>query len=603
MPYSILRDVYTGGPQVFDVDFALGVIHENHIRVYVGGEVDGAGAQVYRAFTYNKVAKTVEVTAPIPVGSQVYRTRTVPKEELLAFFQGGADVTKRNLDLGSTHLMHAIHEILDGRVSQIEDLNGLYDLLLDFQDVLSSMEDAADRSEIASSIIDPAFQFTSVVALRAFNFGGTPPASVRVLGFYNSGDGGDWIWNRVPAATAYNVHEQSADGVYWTPAKSSDFPALALGFSLGAATAATNSASYRRSLRLVNSWGGGSIKLPSGNHLMEQILTQGAVAVNNVTIDGVNKRSCVLSRRSGDTAGSFLYHNGCTNIHLRNITIDGGNAEGFTAHGLQFAYCSGFTAENIHIRNFDASALSCSGDSGVGTYDTTDFVLRNISMDGMGIARNGILLNNCRDFTIAGVSGGYLTLTGAAGEPSVGIGVKTNCLRGLIYDVSLHTCRRAINIGAEGGVSQVKAWGVTTSNCISGIASALATDCHFTDVTLRTPAAEPDPASNPNYMGAQVAMRDATRCTATNINVRGGSNVYPVLYQRNTTNCLVQVNVWDNSPGETNLLTTVDTVTALRVDVDQYQGSGVGTPSSLLTLSAGTTGTRFFWRGDKILPA
>lgn len=444
--------------------------------------------------------------------------------------------------------------------------------------------------------------FKSLAALREYNFSSPPPDEVHVLGYAQPGDGGAWTWRRVEVPTTYDVHEQSADGSYWTPTRSTELPAAVLGFGAGAPTGASNLSAFRRGMRLLNAWGGGVFVIGAGIHPMSQTVQENLAAVARITIRGAGQWATTLQRSGGPLTGSYIAFRGCSGITIEALTVDASQPLFIdSAHALHFAECTRWAVHRVHITSFDASALSVLSTAGGTAYVNSDFEIRDVSLDGLGVGRNGILVNNASDFSISGITGGNLDMSGVAGSPSVGIGIKTNSIRGRVYDVAMNLVRRGCNLGAEGGVSQCRAWGLYFSNAVSGIAAFEATDCHFADVSLRTPYAEGEAA--PNFAGGQVAMRDAVRCTATNIDVRGGSNVYPVLYQRDTTGCRIELVMWDNSPGETSLLTTVDTVTALRLDVDQYQGPGVVDPTTLLSLSAGTTGFRFFWRGDRALPA
>ncbi len=468
--------------------------------------------------------------------------------------------------------------------------------------VLAETRAAADRAEAAALLLDPVWQFMSVVQLRAHDFAASPPDAVRVLGYDAPGDGGAWTWRRVDGPTLYNVHEQSADGSYWTPERAFQFPGAVLGFGTGAPTGATNLSAFRRGMRLLNSWGGGVFGIGPGIHPMSQTVQENLAAVAGITIRGAGRGATTLQRSGGPLTGSYIVFRGCSDVTVEDLTVDGARPLFIdSAHALHFAECTRWAVRRVHITGFDASALSVISTDGGAAYVNSDFEIRDVSIDGRGVGRNGILVNNAADFSISGITGGNLDMSGVAGSPSVGIGIKTNSIRGRIFDCSMNLVRRGCNLGAEGGVSQCRAWGLYFSNAVSGIASFEAADCHFSDVTLRTPYAEGENA--PNFAGGQVAMRDATRCTATGIAVRGGSNVYPIVYQRNTTNCFIELSVWDNGPAETKVMTTVDTVTALRLDINQYQGPGIADATTLLTTSADTTGLQFFWRGNRVLPA
>ena len=113
--FSILEFEYTGGPLVFEATFALGIMTPEHIQVFVAGEVDGLGEQIYRPFAYDANTSTLTVLSAITAPAKVTLIRTMPKDSLYISFLGGADVTRTNIDSMLRYTMMALHEVLDGR--------------------------------------------------------------------------------------------------------------------------------------------------------------------------------------------------------------------------------------------------------------------------------------------------------------------------------------------------------------------------------------------------------------------------------------------------------------------------------------------------------
>ena len=80
MAYSRVPFTYTGGPQVFPTNFALGVLETDHIRVTVDGVVDGLGDPVEYAFTYNIANGDVTVLDTLTSGQTGVIQRSIPLE-------------------------------------------------------------------------------------------------------------------------------------------------------------------------------------------------------------------------------------------------------------------------------------------------------------------------------------------------------------------------------------------------------------------------------------------------------------------------------------------------------------------------------------------
>lgn len=132
MAYSKVPFTYTSGPQVFPTNFALGVLEADHIKVYVDGVVDGLGEPVEYAFTYNPANGDVTVTDALTSGQTGTINRIVPIDSLIADFEAGADVSKRNLVRAVKQTLMAVQEAADGREADsilinqtVDDINAI----------------------------------------------------------------------------------------------------------------------------------------------------------------------------------------------------------------------------------------------------------------------------------------------------------------------------------------------------------------------------------------------------------------------------------------------------------------------------------------------
>lgn len=138
MAYSKVPFTYTGGPQVFATNFALGVLEVDHIKVTVNGVVDGLGDPIEYAFTYDAATGNVTVTDTLTTGQSGFITRTVPVDALIADFEAGADVSKRNLVRSVKQTLMAVQEAADARAEDsaaiataVEEINDIQDTIAD----------------------------------------------------------------------------------------------------------------------------------------------------------------------------------------------------------------------------------------------------------------------------------------------------------------------------------------------------------------------------------------------------------------------------------------------------------------------------------------
>lgn len=120
---ALSRVIRTGdGTTVqFVIDFALGYISEDDVTCRVGDEADGSGDPVYRTITF--LSDTlVEISGAAPGdGVQVVFDRTVEKESKLVNFSDGDILDEDNLDTAFDQILMAVHEVLDGRFTALND--------------------------------------------------------------------------------------------------------------------------------------------------------------------------------------------------------------------------------------------------------------------------------------------------------------------------------------------------------------------------------------------------------------------------------------------------------------------------------------------------
>lgn len=157
MSYSRHEYPYSGGAQDFAVNFALGYIDRDDITVYVVGEVDGGGDQIFRDFTWVSDGM-VRVTDAIPEGSTVVVERTVDKDTLEISVDHTGPVTRVTLVRAFKQLMMNVHELLDGRADSFT--GALLDSVIAVRDaaVVAATEavDARDAAQTAQGFSEDA---------------------------------------------------------------------------------------------------------------------------------------------------------------------------------------------------------------------------------------------------------------------------------------------------------------------------------------------------------------------------------------------------------------------------------------------------------------
>lgn len=148
MSLTRLTFTYAGGPQVFSTNFALGVLEADHIFVSVDGNVDGQGNQVFSNFTYDENTGNVTITDTLTIGDTGIIARIVPIESLITSFEeGGADVTRRNLDRMAKQVLMSAQQIRDQSDADTQRIDQFLDEVVDeVAELTQDAQNAASNS-------------------------------------------------------------------------------------------------------------------------------------------------------------------------------------------------------------------------------------------------------------------------------------------------------------------------------------------------------------------------------------------------------------------------------------------------------------------------
>lgn len=167
MGLSVNKFTYDGGNK-FDLNFALGYASRGDVTAYKSG--DPIVDLDFDWLTNSRVR--LKAGQGLVNGDEIVFRRTVSKQSLPVNLAQPGKATRENLELLSKHIMYALHEVLDGRVS---------DSVLIEEAVLQSVSDAVNDALAALS-----------VSLQQFE--------QLFFGFYNTFDGQkEYIVTAVPA--------------------------------------------------------------------------------------------------------------------------------------------------------------------------------------------------------------------------------------------------------------------------------------------------------------------------------------------------------------------------------------------------------------------
>lgn len=119
MAHSILTYTGDGSTTQFAVNFTLGYLNRDHVKVRVAEETDGLGEPLYRPFTWINDG-LIEVGGAVPaLGESVVLTRTVSPDTPYHDWADDAIIDETTLDENQLQVIMLIHEVLDGRISTL----------------------------------------------------------------------------------------------------------------------------------------------------------------------------------------------------------------------------------------------------------------------------------------------------------------------------------------------------------------------------------------------------------------------------------------------------------------------------------------------------
>jgi hypothetical protein len=116
---SILRFNYTGDTD-FDLNFAGGYASKSDVSAYIDRATDSA-----LQFDWLTDSQVRIIPDTLAIGEQITFIRTVSKTTLPVDFSVAGTVTRENVTTATMHALYVAHEMLDGRISDYDDLNGV----------------------------------------------------------------------------------------------------------------------------------------------------------------------------------------------------------------------------------------------------------------------------------------------------------------------------------------------------------------------------------------------------------------------------------------------------------------------------------------------
>jgi len=114
MAFSVNTPVGDGSTVQFAVNFTNGIFSRDSVTVTVDGELDGAGDQIERAFTWINDG-LIELTGAAPAaGVTINIRRIMDKANPAVDYADGEILTEENMDRSNDQLLNALHELFDG---------------------------------------------------------------------------------------------------------------------------------------------------------------------------------------------------------------------------------------------------------------------------------------------------------------------------------------------------------------------------------------------------------------------------------------------------------------------------------------------------------
>lgn len=384
MGLSINEYIYEGGERVFPATFAFGYDNPAHVFVYVLGEVDGEGAQVYRDYTWESSSE-IRVTNSITIGDMVAVARTVPKASLPVYFTEPGSMTRENLDLNFRRSVHLVQEFLDGRYegTSLGETRNIRDAMLEMQAAAAASAAAALASEndaSASEIAAAASAAASEAALLSYvtvsagiasdivSQSNVPIyssaeivesydipvhiAALRTNGFAVTGDGGAALYVRVVSEPSHAGKIQSNDGAWWELAVPGVSTRM-LGTNHDGAT--NDAAAINAAVAAAADLAVPAILGPGDHAAASTLNLQGVV-------QGAGPHLTRITRTAGTAPGFTV---GEDNVSISGVYLDMASSDGDRAgHGVR-VNSDNFSMRNSVISDYGVFPGSSGGGTGV----------------------------------------------------------------------------------------------------------------------------------------------------------------------------------------------------------------------------------------------
>ena len=290
MGYSRLEYPFAGGVQDFSVNFALDFLDREDVSVYVLGELDSFGDQLFRSFTWLNDG-TIRVTDPLPNPSTVIVQRTVDKDQLEIDLENTGTVTRLTISRAFRQLMMNIHELLDGRVDSfsgaiLDSITSLRnDTVLAKNAAEQSANDALQNSNTAQSAAQTATGASSI----AFNASVSAAANAQAAEASRQ------------EALGHSNDAQSAATSAQTAANTATSAVASIGSSVADAQAARDEAQQNASLSNDNRLASQSFSIQSGS---------ARDAARLARDEAVAAVSSAIPKNIADRFGRMLYSTG-----------------------------------------------------------------------------------------------------------------------------------------------------------------------------------------------------------------------------------------------------------------------------------------------------
>lgn len=338
----------------------------------------------------------------------------------------------------------------------------------------------------------------------------------------------------------------------------------------------------------------------------QSILGSGGVA--NLRITGEGRGRTVLKRTANFTE-SFFNCSGVSNLVFEDFEIDAGHATYSGGnHGIAISNGSHIRMNRLHIKNYkNTGILVFQFPSDTRPLTTEYNVIEDCSLDGMGVANNGILLGDAQH---SGMRGCYVKDLGKSGSPQYALqikGIANNCF---ITNCTAVNARAGIAFGQETAEPEAVIDSLVSDcivrDCVWGIYIGLAARNTFNNITIDQEGA-----------GSHgIELFDSQENTFKGIKLRGqlvGSGQYSVKFGGTSSDNHVEfssLNIADTIPEivicEANALNNsvvVDKLknTAALSYTDQGMNDGAATAGNSLTIGGYVTSSSLTISGGVVL--